>query len=181
MLKRNALKGMIALSLALPLMTATISAGNAAGLTDAAIIAIYNQVNSFDIETALVGQVMGNSADVRAFGEMVSGDHTGVRSMAHALAGEINVVPDLPASRADAAKMHYDAIVGLREKSGTDFDRAYLLHEIAFHTAAIDAVENGLLPAATHPKLKEHFKAVLPHFVRHLNEAKRIAKKLDIK
>jgi len=53
------------------------NAGKASnGLNDAAIMAIYDQVNRFDIETALLGQVMGHSPKVRALGKMVSGDHT---------------------------------------------------------------------------------------------------------
>ena len=79
-------------------------AGGQPALDDGAIIAIYNQVNSFDIETALLGQVMGHSPDVRALGKMVSSDHTGVRKAAHELAGKIGVELTLPAARMEAAK-----------------------------------------------------------------------------
>ncbi len=185
MLRRTALKTAVALSCLLPVV-ALGSAGSYAGnktakLGDAAIIAIYNQVNSFDIETALVGQTKAHSSDVRALAEMVARDHTGVRKAAHELAGKIGVTPKLPAGRAAAAKTHYDAIGKLRAKSGAAFDRAYLLHEIEFHTAAMDAVKTVLLPAVKDPELKAHFETVLPHFLHHLNETKRIAKKLDAK
>jgi putative membrane protein len=150
-------------------------------LDDASIIAIYNQVNSMDIETALIGQIMGHSSEVRGLAKMVSQDHSGVRQAVHALAKEIGVIPTLPAARASAAKNHYDVIANLRSQSNKAFDSAYLKHEIAFHQAAISAVKQLLLPSAQSPKLKEHFRQVLPHFEHHLNETIRIAKKLNIK
>ena len=168
-----------------PLMFTAPSMGyaetTAPKINDAAIIAIYNQVNNFDIETALLGQVYGHSPDVQSFGKMVATDHTGVRKAAHELAIRIGVTPDLPSSRAPAALSHYKSIGELRNLSGQEFDRAYLLHEIAFHTAAINAVKTALLPAAQHSEIKEHFTVVLPHFQHHLNEAKRIAKALGVK
>lgn len=158
------------------------NAGKASnGLNDAAIMAIYDQVNSFDIETALLGQLMGYSPKVRALGKMLSGDHTGVRQAALALATKTGVTPDLPASRSEAAMAHYEVIKMLREKSGSEFDAAYLKHEIKFHEVAISAVEKLLIPSASHSEFKDHFQAVLPHFKRHLSETKRIAKELGVK
>ena len=150
-------------------------------LDDAAILAIYNQVNSIDIETALLGELMGHSQDVRTLAKMVANDHTGVRQAAHNLSLNIGVTPDLPANRATAAQAHYKTIADLRTKSGPDFDRTYLLHEIAFHDAAMNAVRNVLLPAAKSPELKAHFESVLPHFEHHLAETIRVAKKLGYK
>ena len=141
MIRRHALKSVLAASA----ITATLvlgalpgHAGDAA-LTDGAIFAIYNQVNSMDIETALLGELKGNAEDVRALGRMVSGDHTGVRKAAHELAVAEGIVAELPASRMAAAQAHYDVVAGLREASGEAFDAAYLRHEIAFHEAAMDA------------------------------------------
>ena len=168
---------MIATALTIPLSD-TAKAG---GLNDAAIIAIYNQVNSIDIETAIVGELMAHTEDVRALAHMVAKDHTGVRKAAHDLALKIGITPDLPASRATAAQAHYENIANLRTKSGAEFDRTYLLHEIKFHTAAANAIRDVLLPAAKSPELKAHFKSVLPHFAHHLAETIRVAEKLGYK
>lgn len=154
--------------LAAALVAAFASTATADGLSDAEIIGIYSQVNSFDIETALLGQLMGASDEVRAIGQMVSGDHTGVRAAIHALAEEIGVVPVLPPARIGAARDHDGVIVALRELEGAAFDAAYLQHEIAFHRAAIAAVEGLLLPEADSDALRTHFEAVLPAFYHHL-------------
>jgi len=150
------------------------------GLSDPNIIGIYSQVNSFDIETALLGELMGASQEVRAIGRMVSGDHSGVRAAVHALADEIGVVPVLPPSRIDAARDHDAVILSLRDLEGADFDAAYLRHEIAFHQAAINAVEQLLIPETESPELRAHFEAVLPAFYHHLKMNVEAAETLNI-
>lgn len=152
----------------------------AEGLTDAEILGIYSQVNSFDIETALLGEVMGQSEEVRALGKMVSSDHSGVRAAAHQLAGQLGFMPVLPPARVDAAIDHDKAIASLREATPAEFDALYLGHEIAFHRAAIAAVQGLLLPEADAPELKAHFEAVLPAFQHHLDANIAAAEKLGV-
>jgi len=62
--------------------------------------------------------------------------------------------------------------------SGADFDRAYLEHEIAFHTNAIQAVRATLIPSTANPELRQFMTDVLPGFQHHLDETVRIAKSL---
>lgn len=154
--------------------TATVSAAEA--LNDAEILGIYIQVNSFDIETALLGRAQGHTAGVRALGTHVSHDHIGVRQAAFDLAKQCGVVPGLPTERQAAAEEHGKAINRLRQLKGTHFDAAYLKHEEAFHVAAIDAVRSGLMPAARCVALKEHFDAVLPAFKQHLEMTRKLLK-----
>ncbi|MGO1119000.1 DUF4142 domain-containing protein [Rhodovibrionaceae bacterium A322] len=176
MLRKLTIGSLFALIFSLPVLALSSTPSKAGGpLDDPAIFAIYNQVNSFDIETALLAQINGQSPEVQALAEMVARDHTGVRKAAYDLATELGVTPLLPSARFDAAKSHYTVLADLQSKSGADFDKAYLRHEIAFHTAAIEAVETLLLPAAKRPELKAHFQAVLPHFKHHLAESQRVA------
>ena len=132
------------------LVGAMVSLEASPPLDDATIIGIYNQVNSFDIEAGLLGMQLGHTEAVRTLGQMVSTDHTGVRLTVSQLASDIGVTPVLPASRNQAAKAHYKAMAALRSQSAQAFDRAYLLHEIQFHQAAIQAIKDRLLPAANH-------------------------------
>jgi len=162
---------------ALMLSTPMVQAGE---LSDAEIIGIYSQVNSFDIETALLGELLGQSDEVKALGEMVSNDHSGVRAAVHQLADQLGIAPVLPPARVEAAMAHDEVIATLRDAGPEGFDAAYLRHEIAFHRAAIAAVEGLLLPEADAPELKAHFEAVLPAFEHHLMANIEAAEKLGV-
>lgn len=149
---------------------------NAGGLNDAQIIGIYIQVNGFDIETALLGKGQANSDDVRKLAEHVASDHLGVRQAAYALAATCKVSPVLPTERDKDAIDHGTNLAKLLALKGPAFDSAYIQHEIAFHTGAIDAVKNVLLPAAKCPELQAHFKMILPAFEHHVMHTKALAK-----
>ena len=153
-------------------------AGNAPGLNDGAIIAIYNQVNTFDIETAGLGLSNAKDPQVIALAKMVQTDHTGVRQMAAELAKKLGEARSLPASRADATAVHAKVLKELGSKKGTEFDKAYLKHEIQFHAGAIDAINKVLIPSAKSKELVDLMKKVLPGFEHHLAETKRVAKEL---
>jgi putative membrane protein len=147
-------------------------------LTDAEVLGIYIQVNSFDVETALLGRAQANSKEVREMAAHVSSAHLGVRQAAFDLAATCKVSPVLPSGRVAAAVEHTRTMTNLMSLTGAEFDKAYLRHEAAFHRAAIDAVRQVLLPAATCPALKTHFKDVLPAFEQHVSETEALARGL---
>lgn len=158
-------------------LLAPVSASMAAAADDAQILGIYIQVNSFDIETALLARAQGNSDALKRLAEQVSADHLGLRQEAQSLALTCNVAPTLPGERNAAMKEHGQAMMSLSALKGPQFDKAYLEHEVAFHRAAIDAVRTMLLPASRCPALQAHFKAVLPALEKHLAHTEELAMK----
>lgn len=162
-------------ALACAALFAAAAPANAGSLSDAQILGIYIQVNSFDVETALLGRSAAGSSAVRSLADHVSSDHLGVRQAAFDLAQKCNVSPAPPAERFAAAIEHGEAMAKLQALQGAAFDKAYLQHEVGFHRAAIDAVRNLLLPAASCPELQAHFKAVLPAFEHHLAMTEELA------
>lgn len=60
--------------------------------------------------------------------------------------------------------------------SGTDFDRAFLAHEVAYHAAVIASVTNTLLPAIKNAELKELVVKVAPAFDAHRKAAEAMQK-----
>ena len=150
------------------LLSSSSTAAIAATLNDAQVLAVYIQVNSFDIDTALLGRAQGSSDTVRTLADHVASDHLGVRQAAYALGEKCNAHPTLPAERSSAAVEHDKVLAKLLTLKGPEFDRAYVQHEIAFHRAAIESVKTVLLPSAQCPALQAHLKAVLPAFEHHL-------------
>jgi len=147
-------------------------------LSDGDIIGIYNQVNGFDIETALLAQSKSTSEDILQLARSVANDHRSVRLAAAELANQIGANVTLPALRQAAAEQFFETIANLAALEGEEFDAAYLRHEIGFHSAAMEAVRSILLPAASHSALVEHFQSVLPHFEHHLSQTIEVAKRL---
>jgi putative membrane protein len=146
----------------------TAEPARADGLNDAQILAIYVQVNTFDIETALLGRAQARSASLQTLAAHIASDHAGVRQGAYDLAAQCGVTLELPAARTSEAIDHGKTLVRLLALDGDAFDKAYLQYELAFHRAAIDAVRSALLPAAHCAALRAHLEGVLPAFEHHL-------------
>jgi putative membrane protein len=113
---------------------------SAGTLNDSQILGIYIQVNSFDIETALLGRANSGSDAVRSLAEHVASDHLGVRQSAFALPEKCKATPVLPAERNAAAMEHSKTMDKLATLKGSEFDKAYVRYEVDFHRAAIAAV-----------------------------------------
>ena len=150
-----------------------------AALDDATILAIFDQANSADIATGKVGIQNGNSEEVRALGRMVVTDHTAVRQMGRDLAKKLGITPTPPAND-KSAETSAQAVAALQVKSGAEFDKAYLTHEIAYHQAVIDAIKGTLLPAIQDAQLKKLVTDVLPGFEHHLAATKAAAQKIGL-
>jgi len=151
----------------------------AAPLDDATILAIFDNANMADIRTARLGVEKAHSAEVRALAKMVAADHEAVQQMGRDLAHRLGLIPTPPDGDA-SVEAEAKALAALQVQSGPAFDRAYLLHEIAFHQGVIDAIRGTLLPAIADPDLKALVVKVLPGFEHHLAETKATALKLGV-
>jgi putative membrane protein len=152
----------------------------APALDDATIVAIFDNANTFDIETGKLAAKRGQSNEVRQFGAMLARDHEMVRQQGRDLAKKLGVTPTPPAgdqsARDQAATLH--RLSGLR---GAEFDRAFLQHEAAFHREVIAAVKSTLLPAIKNEELKALVVKVPPAFQAHLDMAETLNKRLASK
>jgi putative membrane protein len=149
-------------------------------LDDAAIFAIFDEVNAADIWTARLGVKKCHAQEVCELARMVASDHEQVQQMMRDLARKLAITPVPPDSDSNAQD-HAKAVALLQDKSGADFDRAYLLHEIEFHSAAIKAVKQTLLPTIQNGEFKALVQKVLPGFEHHLAETAEVAHKLGYK
>jgi len=159
------------------LLALTLVPPQAATLDDATIVAIFDGANTADIETGRLAEQRGASKEVRAIGASLARDHEAVRQQGRDLARKLGVTPTPPTPN-PYADAHAKAMAALSSKSGADFDRAFLDHEIAFHQAVIDAVTGTLLPAITNPELKAFVEKVAPAFQAHLDMIKAAKRQL---
>lgn len=159
------------------LFQARPTAAQAQGPDDPTIVAIFDAANTADMETGALAAEKGQTESVREFGKMLARDHQTVRQQGRDLAARLKVTPTPPSDRS-AAEAHAKAMASLRGKSGLEFDRAFLEHEVAFHSAVIDAVKSTLLPAIDNAELRALVVKVAPAFEAHRQAAQQLLDKL---
>jgi putative membrane protein len=147
-----------------------------ADLDDATIVAIFDGANTADIETGELAAKKGTTKEIRDFGAMLARDHKMVRQQGRDLAKKLGVTPT-PPKPDDMAAGHKAAMKKLNGVSGKEFDKAFLEHEVGYHTAVIGAVEKTLLPAIKNAELKELVVKVAPAFGAHRDAAKNMLSK----
>lgn len=166
----------VALSAPAPAAIVVTRAAHGA-LDDPTIVAIFDAANTADIETGDLAARRGHAREVRSLGAMFARDHRTVRQQGRDLAKRLGVTPTPPKGDRSAGDLA-NTMATLRSKSGADFDRAYLEHEIAFHQAVIEAIDKQLLPAIGNQELKELVQKVAPAFKAHLLAAQALDKQL---
>lgn len=147
-------------------------------LDDATIVYIYDEANTADIETGELAVKRGSTKEIRNFGATLVRDHKAARQLGRDLAKKLVVTPT-PLADDPYAKGHADAMAKLKTLHGKDFDKAFMKHEVAYHAAVIDAIQNTLLPATKNAELKALEIKIVPAFQGHLLMAQTLEKKIS--
>jgi putative membrane protein len=142
--------------------------------TDAQIAHIVVTANQVDIDAGKLAASKATNSEVKAFGEQMVKDHTGVNKQASDLAAKLKVKPeDNPTSK--SLKSGGDKNVAtLKGLSGAAFDKAYISNEVTYHQSVLDAMDKTLIPGAQNAELKSLLEKVRPAFVAHLEHAKQV-------
>ncbi|HEY2417210.1 MAG TPA: DUF4142 domain-containing protein [Steroidobacteraceae bacterium] len=142
--------------------------------TDAQIAQIVVTANQVDIDAGQLARSKASSKDVKDFAQLMITDHSGVNKSAVELVTRLHVTPQ-PSATSDSLKQGGEQnVAALKKLHGSAFDRAYVDHEVAYHQAVIDAVDNTLIPNAQNAELKALLIKVRPAFVAHLAHAKEL-------
>lgn len=151
----------------------------AQGVTDPQIAAIVVTANQVDIDAGTLATERSSNAEVKAFGQLMVNDHTGVNKSATDLVTRLKVTPqDNPTSQ--SLKSGGEANVAhLKTLKGAAFDRAYVDHEVAYHQQVLEAVDKTLIPGAKNEELRALLVKVRPAFVAHLEHAKMVQASLN--
>ena len=145
---------------------------------DAQIAHIVVTANQVDIDAGKLAESKSTNADIKAFGQRMVTDHSGVNKSATELVTKLKVTPeDNPTSQA-LIKGGQQNLTNLNGLSGAAFDKAYVDHEVAYHQQVLDAVDKTLIPNAKNEELKALIVKVRPAFVAHLEHAKMLQSKM---
>jgi putative membrane protein len=165
-----------ALAASIALVAPTAYAHAQGKLDDPTIVAIFDAANTWDIETATLGEKKGTTKEVRDLAAMFARDHANVRQQGRDLAKKLGVTPTPPKDFA-LAKDHAATMKKLDGLSGKAFDKAFLENEVAYHKAVIDAVTTSLLPALKNAEVKDLVTKVAPAFQAHMLAAQNLLDK----
>jgi putative membrane protein len=148
-------------------------------LTDPEIASVAVTANQIDIDYAKIAEKKSKNADVIKFAQTMAKDHQSVIDQAVALATKLGVTPKTNATTKSFLTGAAKTRAMLNSKKGKAFDKAYIDNEVAYHKAAINEVENVLVPDATNAELKSLLQSALPLFKTHLAHAEMVQKQFS--
>lgn len=159
--------------------TTPVQSDAAASHTDPQIASIAVTANQVDIEYAKIALDKASNAEVKKFAQTMMTDHQAVIDKAVALVTKLGVTPEDNPTSQSLVSGATDTKAMLNSKSGADFDKAYVDNEVAYHKAAIDIVENTLIPESSNAELKSLLESALPLFKEHLSHAEMLQNKMN--
>lgn len=128
-----------------------------------------------EVELGKMAQEKAQHADVKSFAQMMVTDHTKANDELKALAGTKSIV--LPDSM---SKDHMDHITELRDKTGADFDNAYMDLMVEDHEEDVKEFEEAVNELQD-PEAKAFASKTLTTLRKHHERAKQINDMLDKK
>ena len=165
---------------------ATSARGDSAAIPEAApaptgILSQLNVANTSEITLGRLASQKAASPAVKQIARRLISDHTKNRQQLKALAQKLNL--SLTPARGGNASAISEADSSafpaeLEGKSGPEFDRAYVQHEIGDHQSNIDKIQNQLLPAAQDQQVKAYLQQTLTEMQGHLAELKNVDGKI---
>jgi putative membrane protein len=174
MIRKIAAGGVVALALlsAAPMAMAESSppatAENKPTKADQTFITKAVQGNLAEVKMGQLGQDKAESAEVKAFGQMLVADHGAAAEKSTSVAQTVGVIP--PSAPNATQQKTYDSLAKL---SGDKFDRQYMQDMVKDHKtdiAAYTKAAQGTGPVA------DYAKATLPTLQKHLQHAQAIVK-----
>jgi putative membrane protein len=146
---------------------------------DAQIVATVLSANHSDIHAGQVAESMGSNARVKAFGQTMVRDHSGLSKVTIRLATKLDVTPQDNPSAQGIKSNETKNVNRLQQLKGAAFDTAYINHEVAYHERFIGLLDKTLIPSAQNQALKTLLVQARPMFEAHLALGKQIQASLE--
>jgi len=144
-------------------------------MSDANVAAVAHASNMDEIQTSQLALQRSQNAQVRQFAQMMIDHHTRVdqQQMQMLQAKGMTMQPNEPAQMAMQATAQ--TVANLGRRSGMDFDRAYMEHQVASHRWTLTSLDQTLIPATRDAQMKAFLATtVRPAVVQHLEMATRL-------
>jgi len=150
----------------------------AAKPTDPQIAHIAYTAGVIDINAAKQALTKASNKEVKAFAQDMVRDHEAVNKQALDLVKKLKVTPEDNDTSKTLSKNAADKLAELKKLKGAEYDKAYVVNEVAYHKAVNSALETQLIPSANNAELKSLLQTGLKIFQGHQQHAEQVAAKL---
>ena len=140
-------------------------------LTDEQIATVTSLANNTEIEQAKLARARSKDEQVLQFAGMMIAHHGDAQQKQNSMSlgsAESTLSRDMVVEGNETLKT-------LKEKTGAEFDRAYMQAQVQAHQKVLDAIEGKLLPSAKREDLKAYLSELRPRVKQHLEQAERTA------
>ena len=159
-------------------MSGDSAVGGNTPVTPEGVLSQMNVANTTEIQLGTIAGKKAGSAQVKQIARRLVADHTKNRQQVRALAQKLNIslTPGQggSVSAADSAAIPSD----LQGKSGADFDRAFIQHEIDDHQSNIEKIEGQILPAMQNEQIKTYLQTTVTEMQGHLSSLQKVQQQL---
>jgi putative membrane protein len=147
--------------------------------SDAEIAMIVVVADTVDVNYGKLAVEKTKNQAVKEFAETMVRDHTAVNEKAVALAKKLGVTPVASETSKSLESNGKAELKKLKALTDSQFDKAYVANEVAYHEAVIDLLDKTLIPSAKNAELKALLKTGRPIFAAHLEHAKMLQSSLS--
>jgi len=141
---------------------------------DADIAGIVLTANQGEVDLGQLARSMATSPEVRRFAEMIVTGHLEAIQKHQAIVARTGMRTTETPLRTQLRNAGVATADALRQRSGSDFDGAYIRTQIDMHQWLLDALEKSLIPASKNSALRSHLNEVRDAVSMHLTEARKI-------
>jgi putative membrane protein len=144
------------------------SAGPNGAISDADAGAIAWTINDGEIQLANLAASRASSQNVRDFAQMMITDHTNANAMLTSAGYGKKKNPVVTTLHGDVTA----TMQMLQNRTGMDFDHAYIDSQVKMHQTALDSLNTTLIPSANDKALRNVLTNMRPTVEQHLQQAK---------
>lgn len=141
---------------------------------DSDIAGIVLTANQGQVDLGELARGRASSAEVRRFAEMMVSGHRDAIQKHQAIVARTGMKTSETTLRTQLRNAGTATAEVLKQRSGSDFDSAYIRSEIDMHQWLLDALDKSLIPATANGALRSYLGEVREAVATHLTEARRI-------
>src|SRR6185437_14088212 len=142
-------------------------------MSSSEIIGVLDTINRSEIDAGRLAKEKATAPEVRSFASRMVSEHQRMMEDMKQWAQRTDVQPQKPALAFTLNDSHQDAMEKLRDKSGSDFDKAYIEYQVIMHEQAVSLVRNAA-DQVENFSLKKHLRETRPDLQNHLASAESI-------